>query len=187
MFVLVSFSTKDDIYAGLYHVVVMDRSSFCLFAFMMDASIKIWHAHFLAASFLLWACGFCALSIAVCYLSGSRAEQIDESASFQVRHDSRLDFNSSFIEPEKKAKIYTYIPKLFRRTIVASSSMHVEDGDQMVSHVCAGRTQLAVQRHLTLLVWSCPCWVQGICSYVRQDWTTRLVSLCCLTIYNVKT
>ena len=44
---------------------------FCFFAFMMGTSIKIWHAHFLADPFFLWACGFCAL--AVCYLAASSA------------------------------------------------------------------------------------------------------------------
>lgn len=93
-----------------------------------------------------------------------------DEASFRVRHDSRLDFNSSFIEPEKKKR---YIPEPFRRTIVLPPCW-----DQMVSHVCAGRTQLPMAPNL--LVWSCP-WVERICSCARQDWTTRMVSLCCLT------
>lgn len=110
---------------------------FCFFAFMMGASIKIWHAHFLAQPPFSFPLGLWLLC-SCCVLPGSKQRAFGLGLT-HVSWFLQLIIYRAGEWKWKDHRWYTYAlwidqeQKPFRRTIV----LHVE----MVSHVCFGRTQ----------------------------------------------
>ena len=159
----------------------MDKIFFCFFAFMMGASIKIWHFLAWQHPFFLWAALW--LLCSCCVLPVKQPEQETRPAGhFRVRHDSRLDrFQLIIYRPveNKKRCVCTSRPS-FRRTIVLPSSM------LRWSHTCASVVHNC-QWHLTCcLIDRSPCPSLVELEDIRE---TRLnntsgPALCCLT--NVK-